>query len=51
MISTHHAVFFCPGEYCRCQRTWTSFDSTVYACDHCRLKMRYREADGRMILV
>lgn len=51
MFSAHHAVMFCPGQYCRMQRTWTSYDGIIYQCDHCRLKMRYRSADGRMILV
>jgi len=50
MIGKHHAVSFCPGEYCKCQRTWTSYDSILYICDHCKLRMRYREFEGRMAL-
>jgi len=46
----HHSVMYCPGEYCRRQRTWTSFDSVIYQYDHCRLKLRYC-SDGKLILV
>lgn len=51
MISGHHAVVYCPK--CQCQRTFSSYDSIIYVCDYvfCRLRMRYREADGRLMLV
>lgn len=48
MIDRHHAIMFCPNLYCKCQRTWTSYDTVIYICDHCKLKMKYREVDGRM---
>jgi len=47
----HHMVSFCPGEYCRCQRTWTSYDTKVFICDHCKLQMRYDYYTQKLILI
>ena len=50
MIDAHHAILFCPGLYCKAQRTWTSYDSRVYICDHCGLRIEVSYG-GRIRLV
>lgn len=51
MINSVYAVYFCPGLYCKVQRTWHTKDSVIYTCDHCGLRMRHDRYRDRFVLV
>ena len=45
----HHTVMYCPK--CRRQRTWTSYDTYVFICDHIGCGVRLRWNGERWALV